>query len=639
MNLKKLKVLVVDDDKSFLGVIKKTLEYKNCEVTCVTDMDEGLSYLINQVYHVVFIDCILRNQNGMLFQTMVRDILGKSVQIIMMSGIVSSKSVSNYIDLGFFDFLLKPISYLEIDMNLRKIKEKYVYGENINFLIKFFKENVSKIDHLKYLVSLEKVYGHEFFFYLSAILSSKESLKLTLKFNNKVQDIFFNQGNFVDYRCNDSQLLIDRLLSKGLIQSKTRFQLQNKTEEECIDYLTSSFLLGPEEILDFKYNLLIETLKSIYPSSEISVKLQMVPILKKSYLILTQNEYADIVFLFFKQKFNNQFFSLFDEAFFDRYFIFNEKIKKSYLPEVIPFVKDLKSKMKIQSLYEKHNKNKNLFCFYTLYVLLKGDVLISEGKNVLNEQYIYERYEKLLKFFSQKENRKKLFHMLIGENNKDLNIQDKQKAYKNFLKHNHPDIIGNHLSKRVVNQINLTLGVFKEIYEEEVNPKVKKQIEEKQKQSVLKDSLLLNEKQIAIERYLEQENYDKAFSILKTIPKSKIDDKNFYLQMLIIWFYFKTDRNVNDIDKKVIIYWMSCLQKNKNDLENNKLYYYIVGLNYFSREYHQKALEAFQFCQKLDLSFKATYKEIKKCQLLLIKKPKSFMSRIAKLKKKKKKAS
>ena len=156
MSVEKLKVLTIDDDPSFLDLMKRSLESKNCEVTCILDDQKALALLIKKVFHVVFIDCVLHSSKGTDIVKEIREILGNSIQIIMVSGVIPEKSLSGYIDVGICDFLSKPISDKEIEANLRKIKEKYIYGSKDNLLVKLFNNSTSTLQALKFLISFKK---------------------------------------------------------------------------------------------------------------------------------------------------------------------------------------------------------------------------------------------------------------------------------------------------------------------------------------------------------------------------------------------------------------------------------------------------------------------------------------------------
>ena len=628
MDIQKIKTLIVDDDLRFSELLKKTLESKNCEVQIASDAITALSYLVNEHYHIVFLDCVLKDKNGMEFHSRIKEVVGDSVQIIMMSGVVSSKSLSSYIDLGVFDFLSKPISESEIDINLRKIKDRYIYGKQDNILIKLFKENISQIEALKYLVYLKKACGYEFFLYLSSALATKESIKLEFTLNNKKREVIFNQGNFIDYKYKNSSSFIERLVANRLIKPEEATTLKHKTEEECVKYLISHFILSPDQIVNFKYDLLVDTLKSIYPKTEISIDFQIVPVEKEHSIILTQNEYADIVFLCLKQNFNNEFFPLFDKNLTERHLIFNTNNIKTYLPELTNIIEELKSKIKLSTLYKKHIQDKNIFCFYILHILLKGDVFISDQEES-DHNYFYERYKKLEKFITTAD-RRDLFNIILGRETFYLTSKDeKKKAYNRFLKRNHPDIISQYkLPKKILDQVNQTTRVFRRIYEEETNPNVRREIQKQKKEEALKETMLMTENKKLMERYLEEKKYKSAFSILEIVPDETID-KEIEWQLLIAWLYLKTKRDRRREAKLLSLF--TAIQKNKQDLESNKIYYYIVGLNYMNRKNYRKALESFNVSKKLDYSFKPTYEEIKKCSLYTLKTQKKNHSVLKKI--------
>ena len=124
-----------------------------------------------------------------------------------------------------------------------------------------------------------------------------------------------DKGNIVDYQCNDSHTFIQRLVSKGFINKQEVFQLKGLSYTACIEFLITNCILSSGQIFDLKYDLLLETLKEIKSGIDISVEFNLhSSSSENNFILLEQTEYADLVFLFLKQKFNNQLFSLFDEG-------------------------------------------------------------------------------------------------------------------------------------------------------------------------------------------------------------------------------------------------------------------------------------------------------------------------------------
>ena len=631
MDIEKLKVLVVDDDPKFLDLIRRSLEGKGCDVTCVSDSPVALSLLIKQIFHVVFIDCILQSQKGTELVEEIRGILGNSVQIIMMSGVIPEKSLSSYIDMGICDFLSKPISDKEIEANLRKIKEKYIYGSKTNLLSKLFSQNISTLQTLKSLISLEKAKDYEFFFYLSSALASQEPISLKFKFNDKEHELLLDKGNIVDYKNSDSNVFIKRLISKKFISSTEAIQLRGLKQENIVDFLITNCILSSGQLFDLQYDLLIETLKEITSGVEISVEFNLRPLpSEKNFLLLEQAEYADIVFLFLKQKFNNQLFFLFDEDLMEKHLIFKDK-KASYFPEIESFLADLKSGLKLKGIYDKYIGDKNLFCFYIIYILLKGNVYLSEGSVSVKHQYLYERYKRLYSFISKAKTAKEIFiKMADAPDSRQINQSEIKLVLNDFLQHNHPDKIGYNLPSSFLELVNKAITTLRNKHELENDPNYILEMEKKRKKNQIEQEILLTEKKKIIERDLETRNYQKAYSLLKSVP-TEVLNQELEWQLIYLWFHFKNmeyfKKNQDEVYK-----FMKIVQTQKRDLGKNKLFHFVLGLYHFNKKNYDQANSYFNQTKSLDASFQPVYPEIKKCSVILLKDKRNTQSFLQKLK-------
>ena len=632
MNLEKLKVLVVDDDTKFLELIKRNLEGKNCEVTCVSNSQIALSLLLKKIFHVVFVDCVLQSQKGTDMVQEIREILGNSVQIIMMSGVIPEKSLSSYIDVGICDFLSKPISDREIEINLRKIKEKYIYGSRSNLLVKLFSKSIPTLQTLKFLISLKKTKDYKFFFYLGSALASQESLILKFGFNNENHKLILDKGNIVDYECSDVQTFVQRLISKNFISKEEAFQLRGLNQKECVNTLITNCMLSSGQVFDLKYDLFIETLKGITSGIEISVDFNLCSNTSgKHFVLLTHNEYADLVFLFLKQKFNNQLFSLFDEDIMGKHLIF-ENSYSSYIPEVESFISDLKSGIKLKGIYDKYIGDKNLFCFYVIYILLKGNVYLSEEDGIsVKYHYLYERYKKLYSFINRKRSAKEIFMKLAGlSESQTINQAEVKLIYNDFLQNNHPDKIGYDFPKDFLDLVNKTITSLKNKYDKENDPNFIMELEKKRKKDQIEQEILLREKKKIIERDLEMKAYKKAFSLLKSVPKEVLDTETEW-QLIYLWLYFKKEDQF-EMNQTEVHKFMKIIQAKKRDLQKDKLFHFVLGLYHFSKNNYEQANVYFDQTKLLDASFQPCYPEIKRCSIILLKEKKEKQSFMDKLK-------
>ena len=627
METTQLKVLLVDDDQRFLEVMKRSLESKNCLVKCASNQNTALSLLVNEIFHVAFIDCVLNAGDGTALIQKTKQMIGSSVEIIMMSGIVPEKSLSRYIDLGVCNFLSKPISDKEVEESLNQVKEKYIYGNKGNILLKLFSSDSSDIQNLKLLISLKKAKDYEFFLYLSNALSSNESLSFQFQFNNKKHKIICNKKIIVNYECDSSEMFLNKLLSNNYITHQEINQFRGQSQEECVNFLLKDCILSSGQISDIKYDMLIETLKEIKPGIEISLNVNLVSPDKESFLLLNQNEYSDLIFLFLKQKFSNQFFSLFDKNIMERHLVFKENLLK-YSSDIKNFLADLKSGMKLKEVYSKYSNDKNFFYSSLLYILLKGDVYLSESKESIKYNHLFERYQSLGWLIDQIKKPEKLFlHLCALPEASSLTPGEIKSAYLNFIKHNHPDSFPFNLPKDILELIGKILAQMKHLYDVCCDPTLKMQEDKKVKQKSMEKEIILTEKKKICERHLTEEKYEKA-SFLITSVSQKVIDEEIHWQLLYLWLYFKSENK--NIDVKTVYKYMKNIQKQIRNLQKDKLCHYVFGLYYESKQYYEQAKLSFEKAKILDPSFQPCYPAIKKCSLYLLEKKQKTQSFIYK---------
>ena len=614
MNVQKIKVLLLDDDIGFLESFKKTLESKNCEVDCVSSTREALSGLICNLYSVVFIDCILNTERGPDMITDIRKILGSSVQIVVISGIVPGKSLSTYMDLGVSDFLSKPISDQEINIILKNIRDKYRFGEEkSNLLNKVFNKSLSRIDALKDIISLKRLKGHDFFIYLGHTLSIKEPLSLSFRIHDKNHKIKFHQGNVVDYECGNRDLFIDSLLSKNFIEHKQAFLLKSKTEEDCVDYLISECIVSVQQIVELKHSLLISALKEISPDIDLSVNFDISSNTNQDFLILDQQNYADLVLSFLRHKFNNKMFHLFDKGFMKKHIIFEGKILQYPDEEIKKFVRDLKSGMKLQSISKQYIEDKNKFCFYVIYILLKGGAFISENNKSLKYQFLIERYNHLYNFIRSCDQPEDIFKVFSGLS--IVSIKDIKELYTRFISNNHPDKLQGmeDLPKDLFEKINQVQRALKNRYEQSINPKLREKIEKEKREKQMDQLIVLKEKTKIIERYLSDKKYKEAFSLLRPLSE-KANEKNIEVLFLYLWLYYKKGEELG-LDSNILIQGIKTLKASEQKYASQHLFHYIIGLHYMAKDNFVVAKRSFNRSQQIDPSFGPCYEEIKKCNM------------------------
>ena len=314
----------------------------------------------------------------------------------------------------------------------------------------------------------------------------------------------------------------------------------------------------------------------------------------------------------------------------NKHLIFKDKCS-SYLPETKHFIDDLKDGLKLKGIYNKYIGDKNLFCFYIIYILLKGNTYLSEDNINVRHQHLYERYKKLYEFVSKKKSARDVFIKLAGGSGlQHLNPGEMKNLYNEFLQHNHPDKMGYNLPAQLLKLINKTITSLKDKYDQENDPSFMMEAEKKRKKEQIEQEILLSEKKKIIERDLETKNYKKAFSLLKTIPKKVLNEETDW-QLFYLWLYFKKEDQF-EMDQAEVHKFMKLIQAQKRDLQKNKLFHFVLGLYHFSKKNYEQANIYFTQAKSLDASFQPSYSEIKRSSVILLKEKKSKQTFVEKLK-------
>lgn len=129
----KARVLVVDDEKSIRVTLRHFLTEDGYEVAVVTNYDEAVNMLTDQLFDIVIADIILGGRTGI---DLLREIKNRklSCPVVMITGAPDIDTASEALRLGAFDYIPKPVkrdSLLHVaDMALKHRvlnheKEKY----------------------------------------------------------------------------------------------------------------------------------------------------------------------------------------------------------------------------------------------------------------------------------------------------------------------------------------------------------------------------------------------------------------------------------------------------------------------------------------------------------------------------------
>ena len=116
------KILLVDDDTSFLNIYKKILKFNEYEVVLCDNPELAEDLVIQNEPGIVITDMYMPQMNGL---QLIRNLKNKfsEIQIILVTGNGSIDNAVEAIKSGAFTYVQKPVNTEELLINLRKLKE------------------------------------------------------------------------------------------------------------------------------------------------------------------------------------------------------------------------------------------------------------------------------------------------------------------------------------------------------------------------------------------------------------------------------------------------------------------------------------------------------------------------------------
>ncbi len=118
------RILVVDDEKSILDLIKQVLTGCNeYELQLTDDPHEALFLLRTNQYNIVISDICMPSLDGLVLLENVSRIDAK-IPVILMTGFAETDMMHKAIKLGVYDFLRKPFNLSELMISVRRAAQK-----------------------------------------------------------------------------------------------------------------------------------------------------------------------------------------------------------------------------------------------------------------------------------------------------------------------------------------------------------------------------------------------------------------------------------------------------------------------------------------------------------------------------------
>lgn len=112
-----LRVLIVDDEDELVSALEERLNLRGFDAKGLTTGDEALAYLENTPCDVVLLDVKMPGIGGLEVIKRIKEQRPK-LEVILLSGHGAAQDVKRGMDLGAFDYLMKPV---DIDVLVRTL--------------------------------------------------------------------------------------------------------------------------------------------------------------------------------------------------------------------------------------------------------------------------------------------------------------------------------------------------------------------------------------------------------------------------------------------------------------------------------------------------------------------------------------
>lgn len=114
----RIRLLLVDDEEGYVKVLAKRMTRRNMEVMTALSGSEGIQRLRKQDFDVAILDLKMEDMDGIevlrVFKKMVPD-----MPVIMLTGHGTEKAAREGLEMGAFDYLMKPCDLEELVEKIR----------------------------------------------------------------------------------------------------------------------------------------------------------------------------------------------------------------------------------------------------------------------------------------------------------------------------------------------------------------------------------------------------------------------------------------------------------------------------------------------------------------------------------------
>jgi two-component system phosphate regulon response regulator OmpR len=201
---KKNKILVIDDDKKILSLLKKFLEKHEFEVSIVENAEDAVVLIKNNRYDLIILDIMMPRITGIDFAKSIRLDNAFDTPIIMLTALSDKINYEKGFDSGVDEYLTKPFDPKELLARIHDIISDYYQNKSVKQII-YLKDciyhfetkileynNVSEVLSIKMSIILEYLINHSGYYISNKALSIQTGIseveiqQLSQELQNKI---------------------------------------------------------------------------------------------------------------------------------------------------------------------------------------------------------------------------------------------------------------------------------------------------------------------------------------------------------------------------------------------------------------------------------------------------------------------
>ncbi len=118
---RKIKVLVVDNEREFASTLAERMRLRNIEAESVYSGEDALDSVSRFMPDVMVLDIQMPNMSGLAVLSQMKAI-DPTIEVILLTGHGSFEAGITGMELGAFDYIIKPVDLILL---MEKIKEAY----------------------------------------------------------------------------------------------------------------------------------------------------------------------------------------------------------------------------------------------------------------------------------------------------------------------------------------------------------------------------------------------------------------------------------------------------------------------------------------------------------------------------------